>query len=620
MFSLFSRRPSSPEPQLRLERVGRTRIDELVSRTRRVPWVLTFAQLLWTAGPVTYLAMMGGHLMGYGEPVGMGTYVFFAIYVVLAALIGIIARITAETLRSRKQSQARDHVTRTLDVLPDMIFTVRDLHLTTMDGPSRQREAAAIFLQKLDLGTESVGQAVTDLSGDITLGQIARQVESFRRVGLFSRIRDLERRHKDHIQACLDQVRAWSPEVATTLEERLAGVAPSQEAGVARGEHFIESVFSAAHREDLSLMSMTDAEDLLTLSFELLSGREIVRLTISYEGDWQLARALDELENRHNEYRQLKASAVLHLQDLAQLLVNSRLTGLTPRLLECDTTELLQAASSALTGLATRMGSNRSDLGSDPRVKETLRRASHYARLTRLAIERLRERYRDYTRALDQWNRLRQARASADDRPRPGEYRGLRIKESLIALDDDQKLHLAGEFCRYLDDLDIATSEQGIRQHGEKMDLQGAKRLAIRLALILRPLIALDNPSVQRALESSRAAYFEGLEMGFSADAKAGLGAAVVKEVQQNLGPAAELIALRLTQLYRMPLSPRVVAFLAEQYGANRQRLEYMASSFERNPRADSPILPHEPAVIQAYDEWRAPIQAAESALARLAR
>jgi len=89
---------------INLERVGRTRIEDLVSSAREVPWVLTFAQLLWTAGPVTFLALQGGSLLGYGEPVGFKTYLFFAVYVILAALIALIARIMAKTIRGERKA------------------------------------------------------------------------------------------------------------------------------------------------------------------------------------------------------------------------------------------------------------------------------------------------------------------------------------------------------------------------------------------------------------------------------------------------------------------------------------------------------------------------------------
>ncbi|NIV32001.1 MAG: hypothetical protein GWN58_21715, partial [Anaerolineae bacterium] len=130
---------------INLERVGRTRIEDLVSSTREVPWALTLAQLLWTAGPVTFLALQGGSLLGYGEPVKFQTYLFFAIYVMIAAIIGVVARIMATTIRGRKQDKARANITRTLDLIPDLIFTARDLHLGTLTRPERQRDAAAIL-------------------------------------------------------------------------------------------------------------------------------------------------------------------------------------------------------------------------------------------------------------------------------------------------------------------------------------------------------------------------------------------------------------------------------------------------------------------------------------------
>lgn len=612
---------TSSHQHIRLERVGRSRIEDLVSSTRRVPWVYTFGQLLWTAGPVTFLALQGGHWLGYGTPVGMGMYVFFAIYIVLTALIGIIAKISAEAIRGEKQSRARANITRTIDILPDMIFTLRDLNMAGMSVPRRQRESAATLLEKVDLGPASVALAVEELSGDSALGRIAEQIEVYRRVGMFSRIQDLVARNEDHVEAVITQVRTTDPETAKLLSNRLHGIAPSQEHGVARGENFIGHIFSAAQQEDLSLMSLPDAEDLITLTFELLSGREITRLIIGYEGDWQLARTLDELENRHNEYRQTKASAVLHLRDLALLLTSSGLTSLQRDALDQSAEALLNETSSALNTLAQQIRSGHADIHTaNPRTLSMLRRAHRYARLTRTAIERLEDRYLQYARALERWNTLREQRLHSDHLS-PSRYeRGLRIRESTIALTDEQKLELAAGFCRYLDDLQITIAATGVQQHDEPLAPDDAKRLAIRIALLLRPLVGLDNPSVQRALETSRAAYLEGLEMGFSADAKAGLGSAVVKEVRQHLGPATELIALRLTQLYRMPLPDSAIEFLCDQYGANRERLTFIADSFDRSDRSGAPAIPHEPSMIRTYAEWRTPIQSAEALLARLTR
>lgn len=604
---------------INLERVGRTRIEDLVSSTREVPWALTLAQLLWTAGPVTFLALQGGSLLGYGEPVELRTYLFFAIYVVIAAVIGVIARIMATTIRGRKQEKVRTNVTRTLDMIPDLIFTARDLHLGTLTKPERQRDAASILLRKQDLGSNTISVAVYDLTNDNTLATIAEEIEVFRRAGMFSRIRDLNLRYEEHIEAALTQVKEYSGEIADLLRERLQGHAPNQDEGVARGDHFISQIYAAAHQEDLSLMTLEDVEDILSLAFELLSGREITRLTLDYEGDWQLARALDELERWHNAYRQVKASAVLYLRELAYFLIETRLTALDHSILDADTDTLLQETSNALTRLVGRLRwSGRDELETNRRAVRNLRMALRYAKLTRQAVGRLQDRYVRYVRALERWTLLRERLFENESLALPGE--GLRIRESTIALNDEQKLEFAGQFVRYLDDHGIEPGNMGVLRHDSPMSLQHAKHLAIRVLLILRPLLDLDNPSVQRALESSRGAFLEGLEMSFSADAKAGLGAAVVKELSDNLGPAAELIALRLTKLYRMPLSQKVRDFLVEHFNANPERLQFISDSARDDEQDEAPPIPHAPAMVHNYEEWRAPIEAAEGLLGQLLR
>lgn len=605
---------------INLERVGRTRIEDLVSSAREVPWVLTFAQLLWTAGPVTFLALQGGSLLGYGEPVGFKTYLFFAVYVILAALIALIARIMAKTIRGRKEARARSNITRTLDMIPDLIFTARDLHLSTLTKPQRQQDAAAILLRKQDLGSTAISVAVVDLTNDSTLASIAEEIEVFRRAGMFSRITDLNEKFREHINAAMEHLKSYSGEIAELLEYRLQGIAPSQDDGVSRGDHFISQTYAAAHQEDLSLMTLDNVEDVLSLAFELLSGREITRLIIDYEGDWQLARSLDELERHHNAYRQVKASAVLYLRELAYFLVSSRLTPLTMSILEKDTDTLLQETSTALTRLVGRLKwSGQSELNQLPGARRNLKMALRYAKLTRQAIGRLEESYVRYVRALERWTLLRERLLEDSGSSRPGA--GLRIRENTIALSDEQKLDFAAQFVQYLTDHRISEGQKGVQRHDMPLSIQHAKHLAIRVVLILQPLIGLDNPSVQRAVESSRGAYLEGLEMGFSADAKAGLGSAVVKELRDDLGPAAELIALRLTKIYRMPLEEPVRDFLVEHYDANPERLTFIADSANQtDASAETPPIPHEPAMVRSYEQWRAPIEAAERLLGQLLR
>ena len=608
--------------QVNLERVGRSRIDDMAASTRKVPWTLTLLQLLWTAGPVTFLAMQGGSYLGYGEPASVATYVFFAIYVVLAATIGLVARVAADAVRGNRQARARANITRTLDMAPDLMFTMRDLHLATLPDDQRQQEAAFILLGKLDLGSSSIAMAVEDLTGDRNLAEIAQRIEIYRRAGMHSRVEDWVKHSTVQREVANAAFRGSAPLIFQALEQRLQGVAPSQEAGIPRSRNFIARIFAAAHYDDLSLMSLTDVEELLLLTFELLNDRRITRLTIDYAGDWKLARVLDQMERTQSNYRQVRASAQQRLHDFNSLLTETGLVSSVSDTEGISPDQRLARANFELGQLLAESTGRRSPLARDEVTREALRRALRYARLTRQAIDRLQESYRAKARALKVWERLRRQQLPATAAGNHNQRRqGLLIRESTIALSDDQKLALTEGFCRYLDEMQITKGSQGILQRGELLPVDKAKRLGIHLALILEPLVELENPAVQRAIDGSNGIYLEGLETGFSADAKAGLGTAAAKEIQENLGPAAELVATRLTQLYHLPLTESMINFLCNNYGADRQRLEYLGTSAKHTRHlGDVTADPAESPQADLYAQWRQPVHRIEKVLGRLLR
>jgi len=566
----FSQVSATAGERVHLEVEGRSRINDVVSSARRVPWSLNLLQLLWAAGPVTFLAMQGGYWMGFGHAAPAANFIFFAVFTLLFGLIGLLARFFSDVVGGRRQIQARANLTRSIDMIPDLLFATRDLALAELPLEARRREAAGVLLRELDLGPESVALAIRELTGDTHLGEVAEKIEIYRRLGMLSRVRDLVEASAEQRAAALELVHASTPEVADLLRERLTGVAPSQEYGIARSEQFIEHLLTAAELDDLSLTTLTDVRELLVLAFELVNGRELTQLVFDYAGDWELARAMDQAESTHSEYRLALATASSHVRELAILLANSRLTSLDDEDLRRPLPELLATIRKALRALlASRLtGTLRQRLLGD---------AVKRLRLARSAAEALDWHHGRYREALARWNGLRDRPETRARRPRT-RSQGIRIRERSIGLSDDQKLAVADAFCEYLDELHIRNPGQSLTRGPNAFDADDAKRLAIRLTLILEPYVRLTDPSIQRAVYGNNAPYLGGLQVGMSADAKAGLGAAVVKEVQQDLGRTAERLALQLHRVYHVPLSQSMMDFLVDQYGANRERLEVIAT------------------------------------------
>ncbi|MDZ7803074.1 MAG: hypothetical protein U5K34_03715, partial [Thiohalophilus sp.] len=370
------------------------------------------------------------------------------------------------------------------------------------------------------------------------------------------------------------------------------------------------AIFAAADRQNLDLMAHEDVQELLVLAFELLSGREITRLVIDYEGGWQQVRSLDEVEDARNRYSVRQAMATTRLQALAAYLSDHPELGFDESVTSLSPEELLARLASGLEQLVQqgRLG----EAASWPELKTIL----DLVRESRRASEEV-QKWRDrYIRALERWEELRQRHARQPAQlVLPRRSRGLRIREERIALDDEAKIEVAKQFCEYLRGLGFRSTEAGLQRGGRSLNSEDIKRLAIRLVLILQSYVPLTDASIQRAIYSSRAAYLGGLEAGFSADAKAGLGAAAVREVREDLGKSAEYLALRIRRVYQVPLSDSMIDFLVEHYNANRERLEVIAAS----PLEETPYSNQFAGILQGLsmdsERWRRIIQQLERLL-----
>ncbi|MDR9436773.1 MAG: hypothetical protein RI563_07820, partial [Thiohalophilus sp.] len=549
------------QERVSLERVGHSRIDEAVSSVRKTPWSLTLLQLLWTAGPVTFLAMEGGYYLGFGHAAPIENFVFFAAYTLILGVIGLLARFVALVLRGRHQNDAREVLSKTLDLLPDLLFESRDMILAELAPEARRLRAAGALLHELDLSPDSVALAVRELTGDTSLAEITEQIEIYRRLGLRSRVQDLIDGSADARAAALEKVHATAPDEADLLRDRLTGMAPSFEHGVPRRDNFLAAIFAAADRQNLDLMALEDVQELLVLAFELLSGREITRLVIDYEGGWQQMRSLDEVEDARNRYSVRQAMATSRLQALGTYLSDHPELGFDESVTSLPPEELLTHLAAGLEQLVQQ--GRLAGMTTWPELKTIL----ELVRESRRASEEV-QKWRDrYIRALERWEALRQRHAKQPALSAlPRRSRGLRIREERIALDDEEKIEVAKQFCEYLRGLGMRPTEAGLQRGGHSLNSEDIKRLGIRLVLILQSYMSLTDASIQRAIYSSRAAYLGGLEAGFSADAKAGLGAAAVREVREDLGKSAEYLALRIRRIYQVPLTDSMIDFLVEHY------------------------------------------------------
>lgn len=565
---------SSSQEHVLIEAAGRSRITEVAASARKVPWSLNMLQLLWAAGPVTFLAMQGGYFLGFGHAAPAQNFIFFAVYTLLFGVIGLLARFIADATRGKRQERSREQLRNTIDLLPDLLFVTRDLAMAEMAPDMRRRKAAEVLLHEVDISPEGVAVAVREMTGDTSLAAAAEQIEIYRRLGLRSRVADLVEVTTDARLAALEKLHHDAPELADPLRDRLQGMAPTREDGVRRIDQFLDRLFSAADSDDLTRCTLEDVQAIFVLAFELVNGRQIRRLSFEWSGGWRLGHALDRLEYQGNRFRVAQAGVVSRLRSLAMLLAQSPASGLDPQVLREPTLNMGRQVLDALQQLEDARPPVHSPEG------RLLGRALRHIEDLRATRDQLMQAQSRYTAAVERWEALR--RQEVEKKGQQSWFkrsaRGIRVSEEVIELTDDQKLRLADGICEYL-------SELGIRREGDlfyfgaqPLDVDTAKRIGLQLALILEPLADLTNPSIQRAIYANPAAYLGGLYVGMSADAKAGLGSAMVRLVRQDLGRMAEWLALRLTRIYYLPLSDSMRDFLVQRYGANPERLEMLAT------------------------------------------
>lgn len=639
--TVFPRRGDAPDfprevdAPLAMERRGQRQMEEVARAVRGTPWVVTLLQLAWTAGPVTLLAAIGGYFLGYGTAPTRSYLIFFFAYSVIAGLVGIGARLLYNALSARRRREAQRDLALVNDLLPDIGFAIRDLLLEAMEADLRRQAAAGMLLRHLDLAPGAVEVAVADLTGRTELAVAAKHAEVYRRAGLQTRVREVVAEVSACAQEALAELGSVAPDLAPLLRDRLEGRSPEPEYGIPREEGFIERVLAAADREDEALMTLRDALEMLVLTFELLNGREIPILSFEYRGGWELARATDDLEARHNRYRLAKLKGVSRLKALVTVLGASEIAEsqpLAPPGLSAET--LLNTARRdihALCERAERLGLLLS-LGRAEHAPElrrhlaVLRRVMRLSDAMRRAFTEAGRRHLLFLRTLEAWQRLAAKEGSGEEIRLIGpRARGLRLRERRLALENKDKLELAGKLARHLRDEGVRFRDGGVicGRPGRERPFQDAlaRDLAIQAAAELDDVVDLGAPEIQRAVYASHAANLTGLEPGGSAQSKVGIGAAMIGEVEDRLPSLAEGLAARLVLYYGVTLDKGAIDFLHEQYGARRERLEMLAARKVREGRSPAELATTiTPTDLTRDPDWESAMERVRAVLDRYGR
>ena len=333
---------NSEKNHLQIQQSGQRRIDRMAQSGVGKSSLWSLAEVGWTAGPVTFLAAQGGYYLGFGTWLPNENLIFFVGYTVLMGLIAVLVKFIYKATKGQELDDAKEQLLLVIGSLPDFILSVRDLTLSRMEPESRRYESARILLQKSDLGPQWLTLAVNSIIDSPVIAQAVANIEIYWRAGMYSRIHDINQELSTEISAALASLEPDRPRLARLLEQRLQGKKNTLRSGVEREPFFIERIFSAIEEDNEDIMGLSDVEEVLTLAFELLSGRRIPMLVVNCVGSSQLTIATKKLEKERSKYRIARARGYSQLLALANFLSDSNLLDYSTVAERLPSSDLLQ--------------------------------------------------------------------------------------------------------------------------------------------------------------------------------------------------------------------------------------------------------------------------------------
>lgn len=542
----------------------------------------------WTAGPVTYIALVAGSYMGYGKPPEYNTLIYFAGYALVAGVLAIVVQMIAQIFYLPKQEEKERFVSEAIDTLFMLYFAARNAYLKTYPEEERALVASWWALRSSAAGESRLEEAVYDITGDRELAQAMKRIEYYNRQGLSDALHAEYRVYAQRIIAETEKVASSYPGVASYLLSRFKGDAPSQSAGQPRTAGFIERVIVADERNDASLTVPEDAEAAIHLALECLLGRSFLILDPRFKGHKKLERAKDKLDTALSDYRLIRRRR------------NSRIRALTVDLSsQDDNTEFsARGAGSAVLGAALTEALKR-----DPSVLRDPSVRARYERIIALnagvkkilpKVFALEKAYNKIWKTEGEHFAEKMRRASSPDARRSP----LAIDEKEIALNSAEKVRFAEHILQATESFtvrpDTVRAYKTSPDYMSDMEIDGFTPIAASVINGLDDILNITEPDIQLAIEEAHEADFGFVEPRMPASVKIAHGETAVKAIQQNRSKTAIRLARRLAGYFNIPLGDGVIAYLSAKYDAPESALteaEYAGAGENDTPRLKSEIL-----------------------------
>lgn len=570
----------SEKKRVKIDRENDEQTRRLKKSLKKVKWSHSLMQIFWTAGPVTTIGLIGGYYIGYGTLPSLQLLIYFVSFTVFSGIFGLVAKVVYEGTRGHLEEQAERDILYITDKLGDLILVARDKVVQGYEGDARQREAALQLLRRVDLTPYGVTIAFTDLTGNREIGEIMGRIFSYRRIGLQTKVRELYAAHRNQINMIADKLEKNSPAAAKELKLWFTGIITGRlKYGVSRDKYFLQRVMSAIENNNPYLMTFRDVEEMMILAFELINGREIPTLIFSYPRKWKYASALDEMERKRSLYRVAQAKGGNRMRALASYLAESDYSSaeILPDGIEIN--ELVKRVISVIDRIAVKARAATKNKDISAREAQKLAGVMENSiELYIMAHEGYKEsakRHKELIQASEQWEKMIGKEGENPASIKLGsKQKGIRIKESIIYLDEQARLEVCKHLIWYFEKEKLNHQSYSLFASFNNKGGMVARRLAIEIAVALEPQIHLSKPEIQRNINATKAIYLGGLSPDMSAIQKQELGKRMAIEADNELGLSAIRLADTLVHRYNVELNDEAIQFLHYNYNAGLKSLE----------------------------------------------
>ena len=486
-------------------RQQRSYLNDLLVSVQHTGLKRTLISIVWTAGPVTLIAIFLGYYISHGTIVPLTTIVYFSIYVFIVGVSGFISKIILDTINIRHKDQAEQTFLFIVDISYQMLTTARNLKLLALSLPLKGQMISTFLLSKSHPTTTEIFFAMEPYFG-VKVARFAELMQIYENNGIptdsleaFQQI--------ENAQTVINKNTDISDNLRDLALRKVKGDHISLNEGVPRAPGFLIKVLNSGGQH--SLFDLDDSSNVIILCLELLADRKIYYFkTLSNFSHLKKDRLFSKIEHIRQKIR-LKHWLSLGIIEQIYLTAQETSPDLSLKYLlnlSIDVHYNLNLMRQALNLL------NLDKLNRER--KHSTQQLKYRFNQTTLHINQLVEKLDHY---MITWHNLASTTQNIlDDKQ-------VQIKLATIQLENKEKIKLSN----YL--------KHTIESFNQLKDEKSIKIFALTIVKYLMKPLSLDNPLIVYAIEASNAANFSSVEANYSAKQKAELTHNLSNTVYANI-------------------------------------------------------------------------------------